>query len=91
MQKVADDPATTGPGAKLAFARSVLDREYADLIRTSSGVAGVVVIFDSEDGGMIAATMPTLREWKAGALSDEAFWRRCLFDPREAFALAANP
>ena len=91
VQKVADDPATTGPGAKLAFARSVLDREYADLIRTSSGVAGVVVIFDSEDGGMIAATMPTLREWKAGALSDEAFWRRCLFDPREAFALAANP
>ncbi len=91
VQKVADDPATTGPGAKLAFARSVLDREYADLIRTSSGVAGVVVIFDSEDGGMIAATMPTLREWKAGALSDEALWRRCLFDPREAFALAANP
>ncbi len=91
VQKVVDNPATTGPGAKLAFAKSVLDREYADLIRTSSSVVGVVVIFDSEDGGMIAATVPTLREWKTGALSDQALWRHCLFDPREAFTLAANP
>ena len=91
VQKSADNPATTGPEAKLAFAKSVFDREYADLIRTSSTVVGVVVIFDSDDGGMIAATVPTLRQWKAGALSDEALWRRCLFDPREAFALAANP
>jgi hypothetical protein len=91
VQKAADNPATTGPEAKLAFAKSVFDREYADLIRTSSTVVGVVVIFDSDDGGMIAATVPTLRQWKAGALSDEALWRRCLFDPREAFTLAANP
>ena len=91
VQKSADNPATTGPEAKLAFAKSMFDREYADLIRTSSTVVGVVVIFDSDDGGMIAATVPTLRQWKAGALSDEALWRRCLFDPREAFALAANP
>ena len=91
VQKVRDNAATTGPEARLAFAKSVFDREYADLIRTSSTVVGVVVIFDSEDGGMMAATVPTLRQWKAGSLSDEAFWRRCLFDPREAFGLAANP
>lgn len=91
VQKGVDNPTTTGPEAKLAFAKSVFDREYSDLIRTSSSVAGVVVIFDSEDGGMIAGTVPTLRQWKAGALSDEALWRRCLFDPREAFTLAASP
>jgi hypothetical protein len=50
-----------------------------------------VVIFDSDDGGMIATTMPALRQWKAGTLSDEAFWRRCLFDPPEAFGSAAQP
>ena len=91
VQKSADNPATTGPEAKLAFAKSVFDREYADLIRTSSTVVGVVVIFDSEDGGMIAATVPTLAQWKTGALSDETLWRRCLFDPREAFTVASNP
>ena len=49
------------------------------------------MIFDSDDGGMIAATVPALRQWKSGTLSDEAFWRRCFFDPPEAFGLAANP
>jgi len=43
------------------------------------------VIFDSEDGGMAAATLPTLQQWKAGTLSDQAFWRRCFFDPPETF------
>jgi hypothetical protein len=91
VQKAIDNSAATGPKAKLAFAGSLFDREYADLIRTSSSVAGVVVIFDSDDGGMIATTMPALRQWKAGTLSDEAFWRRCLFDPPEAFGSAAQP
>jgi hypothetical protein len=91
VQKVADNATDSGPEAKLAFAKSLFDREYADLISTSSSVVGVVVIFDSDDGGMIAATLPALRQWKAGTLSDEAFLRRCFFDPREAFGLIANP
>ena len=49
------------------------------------------MIFDSDDGGMIAATLPALRQWKSGTLSDEAFLRRCFFDPPEAFGLTANP
>jgi hypothetical protein len=91
VQKAIDNATVTGPGAKLAFAKSLFNREYADLTSTSSSVVGVVVIFDSEDGGMIASTLPALRQWKAGTLSDEAFWRRCLLDPREAFGLVANP
>ena len=91
VQKASDNATVTSPEAKLAFAKSLFDREYADLISTSSSVVGVVVIFDSEDGGMIAATLPALRQWKAGTLSDEAFVRRCFFDPREAFGLVANP
>jgi len=46
--------------------------------------------FDSEDGGMVSATLPALRQWKSGSLSDEAFLRRCFFDPPEAFGLTAN-
>lgn len=91
VQKTSDNAAATGPGAKLAFAKSLFDRQYADLIRTSSSVVGVVVIFDSDDGGMIAATVPTLRQWKSGTLSEEAFLRRCFFDPPEVFGLVANP
>ena len=71
--------------AKLEFAKSVFDREYTELKPASTTAAGVVLIFDSEDGGMAAATLPALQQWKAGMLSDQAFWRRCFFDPPEAF------
>ncbi|MGH9537937.1 MAG: hypothetical protein ACRD3H_08435 [Terriglobales bacterium] len=91
VQKVSDDAAATGPQAKLTYAKSMFDREYADLLSTSSAVMGVVVIFDSDDGGMVATTMAALRQWKTGMLSDEAFWRRCFFDPREAFGASASP
>ena len=91
VQKTSDNAVATGSRAKLAFAKSLFDRQYADLIRTSSSVVGVVVIFDSDDGGMIAATVPALRQWKSGTLSDEAFLRRCFFDPPEVFGLVASP
>lgn len=91
VQKASDNAATTGPGAKLAFAKFLFDRESADLEKTSTSIVGVVMIFDSEDGGMLAATLPALRQWRSGALSDEAFWRRCLFDPPEAFRLVVHP
>jgi hypothetical protein len=86
VQKANDTSTTTGAEAKLAFAKSLFDREYADLAKAPTSIAGVVVIFDSEDGGMVAATVPVLRHWEAGTLSDEAFWRRCFVDPPDAFA-----
>lgn len=90
LQKASENAITASPGAKLAFAKSIFEREYADLVKAPTSIVGVVMIFDSEDGGMVAATLPDLRQWKAGSLSDEAFWRRCFFDPREAFGLSAT-
>jgi hypothetical protein len=86
-----DSANDTGPAAKLAFAQSLFDKAYADIAKGSTSVDGVVVIFDSADGGMTAATVPVLRLWKAGTLSEEAFWRRCFFDPAEAFDPVRNP
>jgi hypothetical protein len=76
----------TDAQAKLAYAKSIFSNEYGDLTKSGSTASGVVVVFDSEDGGMMAATMPVLKLWKSGTLSDEALWRRCFFDPPEAFA-----
>lgn len=77
--------AGTGSRAKLEFAKSLFAKEYAELTQTPNTAAGVVLIFDSEDGGMAAVTLPTLQQWKAGSLSDKAFWRRCFLDPPETF------
>jgi len=85
VQKTGGSAADTGSRAKLEFAKSLFDREYVELTQAPTTAAGVVLIFDSEDGGMAAATLPVLQQWKAGTLSDQALWRRCFFDPPEAF------
>ena len=75
----------SGPQLRLEFAKSVLDKDYPELAQKAQELAGIVLIFDSVDGGMIAATLPTLQQWKAGKLSDAALWHRCFFDPPETF------
>jgi hypothetical protein len=74
-----------GPHLRLEFAKSVLDNDYAELAQKTRELAGIVLIFDSSDGGMIAATFPTLEQWKAGKMSDAALWHQCFFDPPETF------
>ena len=80
-----NDSKDTGPQLRLEFAKSLLDKNYAELAQKSQELAGIVLIFDSVDGGMIAATLPTLQQWKAGKLSDAALWHQCFFDPPETF------
>jgi hypothetical protein len=89
-QKVNEKAGDTSSRGKLQFAKSLFDRAYVELTQSYSTAAGVVVIFDSEDGGMMATTLPVLQQWKAGTLSDEALWRRCFFDPPEMFDSSAS-
>ena len=85
VQKTGTNPSATGSQAKLEFMKSLFQKEYAELTNAPTTAAGVVVIFDSEDGGLAAATLPTLQQWKTGAISEQSFWRRCFFDPPETF------
>jgi hypothetical protein len=85
VQKTSQDSDPAGPRAKLEFAKSLFAREYTELSHAPTSAAGVVLIFDSVDGGMAAAPLATLQEWRTGSLSDQAFWRRCYFDPPETF------
>jgi hypothetical protein len=77
---------SSNANAKMDFAKSLFEKEYAELAKAPGTTAGVVLIFDSEDGGMVAAPVLALRAWKDGTLSDQAFWRRCFLDPPEMFA-----
>ena len=89
VQKIQENEANSGAQAKLEFARSLLDKDYAELAAKSQELAGVVLMFDSVDGGMIAITMPTIQQWKAGKLTDAALWHRCYFDPPETFSVSS--
>ncbi len=90
VQKIREDEKNAGAAAKLEFAKSVLDKGYGDLASNAKELAGVVLIFDSVDGGMIAITLPTVEQWKAGKLTDAALWHRCYFDPPETFTVSSN-
>jgi hypothetical protein len=78
---------STGPDqpSRLSFAKLVFRREFSDISKSDPPLAGVVVVFDSQDGGMAAAPFPVLQQWHAGHLSDAAFLKRCWLDPAEAF------
>jgi hypothetical protein len=85
VEKINEAQKNGSPQLRLEFAKSVLDKDYAELAQKPQELAGIVVIFDAVDGGMIAATFPTLQQWKAGKLSDAALWHQCFFDPPETF------
>jgi hypothetical protein len=90
VQKTNENATGADAKMKLEFAKTILDREYVELTKSSTSAAGVVVVFDSADGGMMATTLPVLQQWKAGTLSDEALWHRCYFDPPEVFGASAS-
>lgn len=84
VQKV-DESAKDNGTDRQEYTKFLLEKSLPEVIAQSSGVDGVVVIFDSADGGMVAAATATLQDWKAGKLSDAALWHQCFFDPPETF------
>jgi hypothetical protein len=85
IQKIDEKGKDGGPQEKLEYAKYLLDKNFAELVQKQANLAGIVLIFDSIDGGMVAATAATLQQWKSGALSDSALWHNCFFDPPETF------
>jgi len=85
VQKVDQNAKEAGAQNRVEYAKYLLEKSYPDLANNSDELSGIVVIFDSADGGMMAATLSTLKEWKAGKLSDAALWHQCFFDPPGIF------
>jgi hypothetical protein len=90
IQKNDETAKDTGAEAKMEFAKFLLDKYYAALAEKSKDLSGIVLIFDSADGGMIATTLTALQQWKAGVLSDAALWHQSFFDPPETFSASAS-
>ncbi|MGA2809898.1 MAG: hypothetical protein ABSG16_00760 [Candidatus Acidiferrum sp.] len=87
VQPVSEVPAETDARAKRAFA-TTLFKNFSP--PDGAAVEGVVVIYDSADGGIIGATMASVSEMADGTLAKEDFWKQCYLDPPEAFDPAAK-
>ncbi|MGB2622238.1 MAG: SH3 domain-containing protein [Candidatus Acidiferrum sp.] len=81
------EPASSSPtstaDAKRSFAKSLFRKAYLEIASANPPDAGVVIVFDSADGGQISATLATLKEWQAGNLPETSFWKQCSVDPPE--------
>ncbi|HEY4660477.1 MAG TPA: hypothetical protein VIG91_03175 [Terriglobales bacterium] len=68
----------TSPQDKMRFAEELFKKAGI-----GKSAAGMVLIFDAEDGGMVAATQAVLDQWKKGSLTEQALWKQCYLDPPE--------
>lgn len=85
LQQAPGSGRITSPQEKKQFAEGLFKKESSGL---APDAAGLVLVFDAEDGGMIAATRAALEQWNRGMLPDAAFWKQCYLDPPEI--LGAN-
>lgn len=91
VQPASQNPKETGARAKLAFSSSLFRKYAAEPAPTPSPAEGVVVIFDSADGGIVGATLASVKQFAASGLTPEAFWKQCYLDPPEAFQESRKP
>jgi len=91
VQPGSQDPKETGARAKLAFASSLFRKFAAEAAASTPPAEGVVVIFDSADGGIVGATLAGAKQFAASELAPEAFWKQCYLDPPEAFQESRKP
>jgi hypothetical protein len=89
VQTASPDSKETKASAKLNFAASLFQKFSADA--AAPAVEGVVVIFDSADGGIIAATRANVKQMASGSLSRDNFWKHCYLEPPDAFQPPPKP
>jgi hypothetical protein len=85
VQPLSQDPKETGAQAKLAFASSLFRKASGDSAYASPPAEGIVVIFDSADGGIIGSTLAGVQQLASGSLSPDSFWKQCYLDPPDTF------
>jgi hypothetical protein len=85
VQPVSQDPKQTDARAKLNFAGALMQKFVEDVTPGAPTVDGVVVIFDSADGGIAGATLANVQQLAKGGIAEEAFWKQCYLDPPETF------
>ena len=90
VQKVDEANKNVSSTERLEYSKFLLEKSYREILEKKQELQGIVVVFDSADGGMMAATTPVLEQWRAGALTDSALWHKCFFDPPETFNSAGS-
>jgi len=87
---VSTNPKEAGPAARLNYAYLLFQRGAKEAAGSTSALQGVVVIYDSADGGILGATLPEIEKVSARGITREAFWAESYLDPEDAFRPAGK-
>ena len=88
VQPAASPTTSTAPAEKREFTKSLFQRAGNDAKHAQNTLAGVVVVFDTPDGGQASTTMAILQDWMERKISDLQFWKQCSVDPPELFSMS---
>ena len=91
MQPVSQNPKESGPAVRLNYSLAFFQKGLKEAAGTNPAPEGIVVSFDSADGGIAGATMAENQRMGKGEVSREAFWTHCYLDPVEAFRGTGHP
>lgn len=86
VQIVGQNAKDTGASARLNFCTALFQIAAKESVNANPPLDGIVVIFDSADGGIVGATVPDIQKLAAGSLKRDAFWAQSYLDPPEAFS-----
>jgi hypothetical protein len=79
-----------GPAARLNYALVLFQKGAKEASSSTPVPDGVVVIFDSADGGIAAATLAQIEKISSKAITRESFWAGSYLDPEDAFRSSAK-
>ena len=74
-----------GPAARMNYAYLLFQRGAKEASNATPIPQGVVVIYDSADGGIIGATLPEIEKVATKGITRDAFWAESYLDPEDAF------
>lgn len=86
VQPVASATAETSPAQKREYSKELFQKAWKEANLAQNKQTGVVVMFDTPDGGEVATTLAPLKQWMEGRLSEKLFWQQCSVDPPELFS-----
>jgi hypothetical protein len=91
VQPASQDSKETRAAAKLRFTSFLFKNFSAKSVAATPPVEGIVVIFDSADGGIIGCSLLNTQQMASGSLPEDIFWKLCYMDPPDAFRSPTNP
>ena len=84
------NPKETGPSMRLNYALALFQKGLKEVSTANPAPEGVVVIFDSPDGGIVAATLSEIQKVVTRSVPRDTFWSESYLDPMEAFRPTAK-